>query len=154
MKIIFDGDKALIQALNKVKSNVRKEANKAIAGAAMRTVAIAKNRLQPDGNNRELNMEIGAVRQSINFTHDSANLSANIFAGNTSTDNLAAYLDFGTGRFAASYVRTLPPEFQKLAMTFFKNGKGTLRSYAYFSSSYIQERQRLVEKLKGLKIGW
>ncbi|MGA9651871.1 hypothetical protein [Pedobacter sp.] len=155
MKIKLDGVKSLITALNRVEKKVGNQANKLVAGAALRTVAMAKSRLQPrPEDSRELAMDIGAVRQSINFTHNSSTLSAKVFAGNVTGEHLAAYLEFGTGRHAAGYVPNLPDPFPRLAMTFYVNGRGQMKQHPYLIPSYLQEGKRLSEKLKGLKISW
>ncbi len=155
MKIRLEGKSQVIAALHKVEKNLHSQASKLIAGAALRTVAIAKSRLQPlPGDSRELATDIAAVRQSINFTHDATNLSAKVFAGNVTGEHLAAYLEFGTGKYAARYVNTLPAPYPALAMTFFVNGRGWTREHPFLIPAYRQESGRLIEKLKGLKVGW
>lgn len=155
MKIKLEGLKQVTAALTKVQKGTTKKANNLVAGAALRTVAKAKNRLQPHPeDSRELAVDIGAVRQSINFTHDSSNLTAKVFAGNVSDEPLAVYLEFGTGRHAAGYVPSLPKPFPQLAMQYFINGRGTMRQHPYLVPAYLEEGKRLSEKLKGLKIGW
>lgn len=155
MKVELVGVKGLITAINKVEKGVHKNLADGIQGAALRTVAVAKSRLQPSGSDgREMAVEIAAVRQSINHTFDPAKMEASVFAGNTSDDHMAAYLEFGTGKHAARYVRTLPKAFQILAIKFYKNGKGTLREHPFLIPAYIQEGNRFFEKLKNKKIGW
>lgn len=155
MKIQFVNSKEVKGALNKVQKKFQADASKLIAGAAMRTVTIAKSRLQPlAGDDREMAFEIGGVRQSINFTFDKKTLSAAVFAGNTGDDHMAAYLEFGTGKFAAAHLASEDPWVRKLAMVFYVNGKGWLRAHPYFIGTYKQEGQRLSEKLKNLKVAW
>lgn len=155
MKIEFIGVGKVKAAMEKVKRQVHKDANKLIAGAALRTEMVAKQRLQPNGeDSREQAFEIAAVRQSINHTHTPSTLEATVYAGNVSDDHLAAYYEFGTGRYAASYVPGLPPGWQALARTFYKNGKGRLREHPYLYPAWKQEGQRLSEKLKNLKVSW
>lgn len=142
-------------AIDKTQKGLVKKANDLIAGAALRTVGIAKMRLQPHPeDSRKLSVDIAAVRQSINFLHDKTKLSASVFAGNVTGENIAAYLEFGTGVYAARYVRSLPPDFRTLAMTFYVNGRGRLKEHPYLIPAYLQEGKRLSERLKGLKIDW
>ena len=102
MKIYFDGVDKLKMSPEKVARKVEKQANDLVAGAALRTVAAAKNRLQPlPEDSRELTVDIGAVRQSITFTHDKSQMAAIVTAGNVTGEHMAAYLEFGTGRYAA-----------------------------------------------------
>lgn len=155
MKIYFDGVDKLKMSLEKVARKVEKQANDLVAGAALRTVAVAKNRLQPlPEDSRELTVDIGAVRQSITFTHDKSQMAAIVTAGNVTGEHMAAYLEFGTGRYAARYLSGKPSEMVAIARTFYVNGKGRMKEHPYLFPAYYQEGRRLSEKLKGLKIGW
>lgn len=155
MKIEFVGAGKVKAAMDKVKRDLRNDANKLIAGAALRTETVAKQRLQPHGtDSREQAFEIAAVRQSINHSHDAANMTATVYAGNVKGDHLAAYYEFGTGKYAAVYVPSLPPGWQSLARTFYKTGDGRLKEHPYLYPAWKQEGQRLSEKLKNLKVSW
>lgn len=155
MKIEFVGAGKVKAAMDRVSKNLRKDANKLIAGAALRAETVAKQRLQPHSeDSREQAFEIAAVRQSINHSHDAANLQATVYAGNVKGDHLAAYYEFGTGPFAARYVPGLPPGWQALARTFYVDGTGRLREHPYLYPAWKQEGQRLSDKLKNLKVSW
>ncbi len=152
MKIDVGGVEAFVATLNNFDKDLIDQANKEVLGAALRTVALAKQRLQPlPGDDAELTADIAAVRSSINHTHDKEKISSSVFAGNTQKDHFAAYLEFGTGDHAAKYVKTIPFEYEALAWQFFVNGKGTMKEHPFLIPTYIQEGKRLVERLKGLK---
>lgn len=68
--------------------------------------------------------------------------------GNSS--EYAAYQEFGTGLHAASYVPTLPEDWQKYAMTFFVNGKGRVPAHPFMYPAYEAERPRLVERITSI----
>jgi hypothetical protein len=147
--------RGVIKALEKVKRGLEAQVNKEIAGAAMRATTKAKMRLQPESwDSKKTVREITAVRQSINYNVDTSEHSAQIFAGNVSGDNIAAYLEFGTGPYAARYVPKLKPEFQALARTFYVNGKGRLSEHPFLIPAFESEGVRLVERLKNLKVSW
>lgn len=155
MKIEFIGAGKVKAAMKKVERDLKKDANRLIAGAALRTETVAKQRLQPHAeDSREQAVEIAAIRQSINHSHNPSALEATVYAGNVADDHLAAYYEFGTGRYAARYVPGLPPGWQALARTFYKNGKGRLREHPYLYPAWKQEGGRLSEKLKNLKVSW
>lgn len=154
MKFKLDGLKKIVRAIDKVEASAKSKSEKLIAGAGLRTVAMAKTRLQPTSDNRELAMEIAAVRQSINSSYDKAKNESIVFAGNTGDDHMAAYLEFGTGKHAAKYVPKLAPEFQELARSFIKTGKGTLKVHKYLIPAYLLEGKRLSGRLKNLKLRW
>lgn len=155
MKIELDGVKSLISKLNKVDRKVTRKADDLIAAAAVKTAGVAKMRLQPhpeDG--AKLSADIAAVRQSINFEFDVDTHTGSVFAGNVTGDHMAAYLAFGTGDSAKDFLSTVPEPFPKMAMQFWKNGKGTLKVHDYFVGAYLQEGEKLKDKLKNLKVGW
>ena len=48
----------------------------------------------------------------------------------------AAYLEFGTGDYAATYVKSIDPEWEQLAAQFIKTGDGKLKERPYLYPSY------------------
>lgn len=60
----------------------------------------------------------------------------------------AAYVEFGTGRFAASYLAGMPPELQEYAMQFFVTGKGHLPARPHLMPAFYKNRKLLIERLK------
>lgn len=156
MKIEFVGAGKVKAAMDKVKRDLRNDANKLIAGAALRTETVAKQRLlsQASGASREQAMEISAIAQSINHSFDAASMSATIYAGNVSGDHLAAYYEFGTGERARIYLAKVEGGWQAVARRFYVNGKGRLREHPYLYPAFMQESRRLLDKLKNLKVSW
>lgn len=61
---------------------------------------------------------------------------------------MAAYLEFGTGVFAANYVKRLPPEWQNIALSFWVNGKGTLKSHPYLYPAFSQQGPKLIDEAR------
>lgn len=152
MKLEVGGIEAFVETIDRWDKEAEKLANKEVLGAALRTVGLAKVRLQPlPEDDAEMTADIAAVRGSINHVHDPNNISATVFAGNTQKDHFAAYLEFGTGPNAATYVKTLPFEYEALAWQFFVNGEGTMRPHPFLIPTYMEEGKRFVERLKGLR---
>lgn len=58
------------------------------------------------------------------------------------------YMEFGTGRYAASYLSTQEPEIREAAMKFYVNGEGTLIHTPYLIPAYLKERPNFIEELK------
>jgi len=100
----------------------------------LETVAMAKN-LAP--------VDIGFLRNGITYDMPTP-LSVEII----SAYNYSAYIEFGTGVFAAAYVPSLPPEIQKYAMTFFVNGKGRVMARPFLFPAIEFNRIKLIENLK------
>lgn len=152
MKIEVGGLETFVAKINNWEKKLIERVNQEVLSAAMRTVALAKIRLQPlAGDDKELTADIAAVRSSINFRHDRANLTSVVFAGNTQKDHFAAYLEFGTGPFAAKRVKELPFEWEMVAQQFYVNGKGTMKAHPYLADSYIQEGSRFIENVKKIR---
>ena len=147
--------RSVSRAIAKVSKKLATSVNREIASAAKRTVGVAKNRLQPyPWEEGDVVSDIVSVRQSINFIQDKDNFSASVFAGNTSKDDMAAYLEFGTGPYAERYLRGVEKEWQDLAWSFYVNGEGTLPEHPYLRPAYKQESKRLADRLVNLKVDW
>lgn len=152
MKIEIGGLESFVATINNWEKDLILKANQEVLQAAMRTVALAKVRLQPlAGDDAELTADIAAVRSSINFRHDREKMTSIVFAGNTQKDHFAAYVEFGTGPFAAKRVKELPFEWEMVANQFYVNGKGTMKAHPYLAHTYIEEGERFIENIKKIK---
>lgn len=69
-------------------------------------------------------------------------------AGPPDVPEMAAYLEFGTGVFAANYVKRLPPEWQKIALSFWVNGKGTTKTHSYLYPAFAQQGPKLIDEAR------
>jgi len=61
---------------------------------------------------------------------------------------IAAYVNFGTGTFAAQYLAGLPADIQELARQYYVNGQGRLPANPYLTNPYLRERKKFTENLK------
>lgn len=87
-------------------------------------------------------IDTGRLANSISLKKEQF-LSYNLVA---QTD-YAAYVEFGTGRFAASYVPSLEEEWQKIALSFKKSGNGRLPSRPYMRPSILAYQKPLKEAI-------
>lgn len=65
----------------------------------------------------------------------------------------APYIEFGTGKYAATYVKTIDPEWTKLALEFYVNGNGRIPAQPFLYPSYkrilpilIKDIEKIVTK--------
>lgn len=58
--------------------------------------------------------------------------------------DLAAYIEFGTGTDARGYVPSLEDDFQRQAMQFYKNGKGSLAHVPFLLPAWYRIRDRIL----------
>jgi len=155
MKIEILGIPQVLNAIDKFQRNIHEDIADEIEGTAQRTVSSAKARLSPFGGEGEVLVDmINRVRSSVDYKVEPQRLEAQVHAGGVNPDNIAAYLEFGTGKQAASYVPSLDPKYQELAASFYVNGKGTLRTHRFLIPAYEQEKKRGVNRLKNLKVSW
>lgn len=70
-----------------------------------------------------------------------ANNQTDILGG----DELSAYVEFGTGEYAAAYVASLPKEAQEEARKFFVNGKGKGRPQPFFFPTIFANQEKLLQ---------
>lgn len=59
-------------------------------------------------------------------------------------DELAAYVEFGTGEYAAALLSTVPPEQVEEARKFFKNGKGRTPAQPFFFPAIYRNQEAIV----------
>jgi hypothetical protein len=62
----------------------------------------------------------------------------------------AAYVEFGTGKFAFNYVPTLPMEWQDFARLYYVNGKGRMMQHPYLYPAALENNKKLVANLKNI----
>jgi hypothetical protein len=61
--------------------------------------------------------------------------------------NYAAYVEFGTGKYAATYVPTIEPEFQRFALTYKTSNPGNLISSPYLYPSIIIGQENILKNI-------
>ena len=114
LSIKLNGLDNLIATVEKTAKRAESETKVALTKFAKNTETEAK-RLAPANE--------GRLRNSVNGTVDG--FTAKI----TVTADYAAYLEFGTRKFAARYVATLPQDWQSYAATFRGKGGGTFDQF-------------------------
>lgn len=125
IKFDFSGINKIIKNVDAKKSTIEENVADELNAWAIETVAEAKKNCPVDE---------GYLRSSIaaNFA-DKNNLSAEITVG----ANYGAYIEFGTRKFAANYVGSLPKEWKQLAGQF-KGGGGKKGSFKDFLLKIMQ----------------
>jgi len=62
----------------------------------------------------------------------------------------APYMEFGTGNYAASYVKSLEPEWEALAATFFVSGKGRIPARPFMVPAIRKHTPEIIQKIKDI----
>lgn len=88
-----------------------------------------------------------SVSGSISVTFESVNSNVTSFEVLVSYAT-AAYIEFGTGNYAATYVPGLPEEWQAYAKTFFINGKGRTPATPFLYPAWIANKENLLDAVK------
>lgn len=90
-------------------------------------------------------VDTGRLKTSITAKKNSE-LDYTLVAG---TD-YAAYIEFGTGPYAASYVPTLSEEWQSIAKQFYVNGKGRMPARPYLYPSVEKYKESLTKVIESI----
>ena len=92
-------------------------------------------------------VNLGKLKQSIKAEYKNNNLKGIISA----TESYAPYVEFGTGQFVK-----VPKGFEKMAMSFYVNGKGRTKPRPYLIPSWASElpifRNKLKKIIKDMKL--
>lgn len=116
----------------------------AIKGAAIDIVADAENNISglgsmaSEGNAVNLNALRGSIKQT-SVSELSVEIGVTVW--------YAAYIEFGTGDYAAAYLTSQPGEIKEYAMQFYVNGKGTMPARPFFFPAVYKNYNELVKKL-------
>ena len=125
LSIKLNGLDNLIATVEKTAKRAESETKVALTNFAKNTETEAK-RLAPANE--------GRLRNSINGTVDG--FTAKI----TVTADYAAYLEFGTRKFAARYLATLPQDWQSYAATFRGKGGGTFDQFIQDIMQWVRQK--------------
>jgi|GEM_PF-3271683 len=63
-------------------------------------------------------------------------------------DDFSAYVEFGTGEFAAAYLANVPAEQVEEARKFFKNGKGRTPAHPFFFPAIYRNLPELIPTIE------
>ena len=86
----------------------------------------------------------GMVRSSFNVEISNNGYRVSVFSDN----ELAAYLEFGTGRYAEQYLSGKPQEMRDEAIKFYVNGEGTLPARPYLFPAFYKYRDEILRVLE------
>lgn len=123
--INISGEDNIRNNLQKIKGEVQKKVQDALNTFGEHTVADAKTNAPVDE---------GHLRSSISY--DSGVLEVEVVVA----ANYAAYLEFGTRKFAAAYVSSLPQEWQTFANQFKGGGGGTFAELVQRLTDWVHRK--------------
>lgn len=129
IKLEIKGLDATIQKVENLAKGARQELKYELTAFASDVTKDAKSTLQRGGTSNT-----GALANSINW--DVVDLTASI----TVNKKYAAFVEFGTRKFAAQYVASLPADWQAYAATF-KGGSGSFDDFLRSILQWIKDRK-------------
>ena len=142
-------------SLNRVKAHIKRrgaEYEKKLADevdrGASKIHADAVNRFNSNTDEDKFPSDFKRYQQEIQPKFYTGQAVADVVA----RTEIMAYLEFGTGQYAKEYLSGQPSDVRRLARTFFKTGKGTLRAFPYLIPSFEENRSKIVNKLRSIKI--
>lgn len=123
ISVNINGIETVIKNVKGVKEEVEKILKREFTTFGIKTVTSAK---------RKAPVDEGALRNSIAFKLEGLQVEITVGV------NYAAYLEFGTKKFAAAYVSTLPLEWQAFAAQFKGKGGGSFEEFVMRLVRWVQ----------------
>jgi hypothetical protein len=77
-------------------------------------------------------------------------LSYIIQAGDSGSGEMAAYFEFGTGKSYLQMQGSYTPEMKRIAQSYYKDGKGTIKAHPYLFPAYYKYRKEFIQSIKAL----
>lgn len=90
-----------------------------------------------------------AINEVIGYVISANGFSGQVFVEKSAGD-IAAYVEFGTGQDASSYLATVEPEWREQARKFYVNGQGKIIGQPYLYPAYLKYRKEFLNDLKRL----
>lgn len=87
------------------------------------------------------------ISQAIGYSIDSTGYKATIFV-EKSAGEIAAWVEFGTGQSAKTYLATVPAEWKAEAQKYYINGKGTILAKPYLLPAFLKYQIQMQKELK------
>jgi hypothetical protein len=134
--ISFEGLEETIKELKTTVADIEEKVDFAFGVNVEAMATEAKNRTPVD---------MGRLRTSISANKQAKyqyELVAGVF--------YAPYIEFGTGKYAATYVKSIDPEWQRLALQFYVNGQGTIPERPFLYPAYKRIFPILVKDIQNL----
>lgn len=129
IKVEIKGLDATIKNIDKLANDAKQDANAALEKFGFAVERQAKTTLQRNGTSNN-----GQLAASI--SHQTQGLTTAIVVAK----NYAAFVEFGTKRFAAQYVSQLPPDWRAYAATF-RGGGGSFDQLRAHIAQWCKDRQ-------------
>jgi len=92
------------------------------------------------------------ISQAIGYSLQNNGYKAIIYVESSAGD-VAAWIEFGTGQSARSYLATVPAEWRELAQTYYINGRGTIIANPYLLPAFMKYQILCIKELKDLLRG-
>jgi hypothetical protein len=134
---IADFNKFIKQVSNELKEKV--DLIDAEIGASCEEIATRAKQAAP------LDVNGSPISQGI-YVRNDGRLSYTIVSSNP----YSAYFEFGTGKYAESYVPTLDGEWQELAAKYIRNRKGRIPERSYMYGSFKSVFPQMVKRIKNI----
>lgn len=87
------------------------------------------------------------ISQAIGYSIDPSGYKGSVYV-ERSIGEVAAWVEFGTGQSAATYLATVPKEWKSLAQLYYINGKGTIIAQPYLLPAFLKYKIEYVKELK------
>lgn len=87
------------------------------------------------------------ISQTIGYTLTNNGLKATLYVEKSAGD-IAAWVEFGTGQSAQTYLATVPTEWRATAAKYIRNKKGTIINQPYILPAFMKYKEEFLADLK------
>ena len=132
-----------VKNLQSVNASIRKKGDTLINNVKDALFKNAKAiEVEATQNKPDKDITIDGVRLSNN------GLTAIIAAHSFGNGDWAIYWEVGTGKSYKELAPSLTPEMRAIALTAYKNGKGTITPHPYMFPAYVKYKKQFIEDVK------
>lgn len=138
-----------VQGLTTV-TNAIKRKGKAIEEGVKMNVEKYGRKIQAQAQSGASAIPATWAKISIDGNPTNSGLSFIIQARDGGSSDMAAYFEFGTGKNYLQMQSSYTPEMKRIATSYYKNGKGTIKAHPYLFPAYYKYRKEFIKAIAQL----
>jgi hypothetical protein len=138
-----------VQGLTTV-TNAIKSKGKAIEEGVKMNVEKYGRKIQAQAQSSASAIPATWAKISIDGNPTDSGLSFIIQARDGGSSDMAAYFEFGTGKSYLQMQGSYTPEMKRIAQSYYKDGKGTIKAHPYLFPAYYKYRKEFIQSIKAL----
>ena len=131
-------------------TNAIKRKGKAIEDGVKMNVEKYGRKIQAQAQSGASAIPATWVNIKVDGTPSKSGLSFMIQAREGSNSDMALYWEVGTGKNYLQMMSSYTPEVRRIASSYYKDGKGTIKAHPYLFPAYYQNRKEFIKAINQL----